>query len=159
MRRASIAVVFAIMVVTAALHSATRAPGLAGENRLRRVSTAIVTPVAERIPVFVEHTGTDAAGRVFVDGLKSGLQASSRFTLAASDQDARVVVVIVSVSPAQTRRIASAISLAYVANNEHRSLLASAARFVGRDRAAAMGKETVAELTAILDAYQAPDAQ
>ncbi len=114
----------------------------------------IIPPMVEKTRVYVEHTGSDAAGRAFVAGLKDGLRASKRFALADSDDSAAIVMVIVSVSPAPTTRVASAVSLAYVVNNEHRSLLASAARFVGRDRAQAMGRDTVNELTAIVTAYE-----
>ena len=108
---------------------------------------------ATRTSVFVSHTGTDAAGKAFVAGLRSAVKSSGRYSLSESEADASVVLVVVSVSPDTNQRVASAISLAYVANNEWRSLLGSAARFVGRERAESMGRATVDELTAVLAAY------
>ena len=148
MRRALL--VLALIVAVQAVPRFAQAPAFdAFATRAR-----IIPPIVEKTRVFVEHTGSDVAGRAFVTGLKDGIRTSKRFALADSDDSASIVMVIVSVSPAPTTRVASAVSLAYVINNEHRSLLASAARFVGRDRAEAMGRDTVNELNAILTAYE-----
>lgn len=109
-----------------------------------------------RIGVLVEHTGTDTAGRAFVSSLRGSLRTSSRFRLAESEDEAGLIVVVVSVTPAAPANLASAVSIAYVANNDWRSLLGSAARFVGRDQARSMGRATVDELAAILTAYENP---
>jgi hypothetical protein len=106
-----------------------------------------------RTSVFVGHTGSDAAGRAFVAGLRDAIRLSSQFTLAGVEDEAQLVLIAVSVSPASSERVASAVSLVYVANNEWRSLLGSAARFVGRDRAEAMGRAALKELTAVMAAY------
>lgn len=138
---------------------------------------------ADRLAVFVAHTGHDGAGLAFVQGFRESLRASSRFTLATSEDRAQLLVIVVSATPAGTiepvpvpgsaapgpppagslagaaaaalasRRSASAVSLAYVANNEWRSLLASGALFVGQDLAEQMGRDTVGELATVLDAY------
>ncbi len=129
-------------------------PGMAVAERPHTNEPSLsVTANAARTSVFVSHTGTDAAGAAFVAGLRGGIRASPQFRLTLSETDANLVLVVVSVSPASTGTVASAVSLAYVANNEWRSLLGSAARFVGRDRAESMGRATVAELLAVLAAY------
>jgi hypothetical protein len=119
----------------------------------RATGTVAITTEASRTSVYVGHTGKDAAGRAFVTGLRDAIRTSTQFRLVDAESDASLVLVVVSVSPTSTNRVASAVSLAYVANNEWRSLLGSAARFVGRDRAEAMGRATVAELSAVLAAY------
>jgi hypothetical protein len=121
-------------------------PAAAAEELPRSASAPAVT----RTKVFIDHTGQDPAGRTFVSGLRDALRASTQFTVVESEDDASLLLVVVSVSPSST---ASAVSLAYVANNEWRSLLGSAARFVGRERADAMGRATLAELSAVLAAY------
>jgi len=119
----------------------------------RETLAPAVTVSVARTSVFVGHTGADAAGRAFVSGLREGIRTSTRFRLAESEREANLVLVVVSVSPASAARAASAVSLVYVANNEWRSLLGSAARFVGRDRAEAMGRAAVTELSAVLAVY------
>ena len=115
--------------------------------------TASSRPELQKTAVFIDHTGTDAPGRAFVAALRAGLAASPQFTVAVQESDATVLIVVVSVSPEGAPGTASALSLAYVANTPWRSLLGSAVRFVGSDRAAAMGKDTVSELRAVLTAY------
>jgi hypothetical protein len=125
--------------------------GMAAEHPRDRAQPA--SPETARTSVFVGHTGSDTAGRAFVTGLRDAIRSSTQFTLAESEQDAQLVLIAVSVSPASAGRVASAVSLVYVANNEWRSLLGSAARFVGRDRAEAMGRAALGELTAVMAAY------
>ncbi len=137
------------------------APGLLRADEVPRVPIAPrSTPdaAAERIAIFVEHSGRDPAGRAFVTSLRESLRSSSRFRLSDAETGAGIIVIVVSVSPLQTAA-ASAVSLAYVANNEWRSLLGSAARYVGRDQAPAMGRATIEELTAVLAAYDPTTAQ
>ncbi len=109
-----------------------------------------------RTAIFVEHTGSDPAGRAFVGSLRKELGGSEKFQLAASERDAAVVLVVVSVSPQSTEGVASAVSIAYVANNEWHSLLGSSARFVGKDQAVTMGRTTVDELKTVLAEYLPP---
>jgi hypothetical protein len=127
------------------------APSIAAEHP-RPTASLRATDVV-RTSVFVGHTGSDAAGRAFVGGLRDASRQSSHFTLADVEADAQLVLIAVSVSTASAGRAASAVSLVYVANNEWRSLLGSAARFVGRDRAESMGRAALAELTAVMAAY------
>jgi hypothetical protein len=146
-----------LLALLLALHSA-HGPGADAAEVPR---AAIVPPAgaatpATRIGVLVEHTGTDTAGRAFVGSLRTSLRASSRFRLAESEDEAGLILVVVSVTPAPPANLASAISIAYVANNDWRSLLGSAARFVGRDQAQSMGRATVDELAAVLTAYEDP---
>lgn len=139
---------------------APRAPHVTVAAEVPRA--AIVPPAAAqpapaaRLGVFVEHSGSDRAGRAFVSSLRGGLRSSPRFRLAESEDDAGLILVVVSVTPPAPANLASAVSIAYVANNDWRSLLGSAARFVGRDSAQAMGLATIEELAAILAAYEAP---
>lgn len=142
MRR--IAALVALLALSTTVGAAERSKG---------TLTAVAVADAARTSIYIGHTGVDAAGVAFVNGIREGIRASNRFRLAASEREANVVLVVVSVSPASTGNAAAAVSLAYVANNEWRSLLGSAARFVGRDRAAAMGRESVRELSAVLAAY------
>lgn len=113
---------------------------------------------ADRIAVFVEHSGRDVVGRAFVDSLRTSLRASTRLRLSDEETDAGILVIVVSASPL-TDGAASAVSLAYVANNEWRSLLGSAARYVGKAQAPAMGRATVDELIAVLTVYDPTAAQ
>jgi hypothetical protein len=129
---------------------------LTGSARAASAATGPTTssrPELQKTVVFVEHTGTDAPGRAFVAALRAGLAASPQFTVAVQESDATLLIVVVSVSPEPSPGAASAVSLAYVANTPWRSLLGSAVRFVGADRAATMGKDTVSELRAVLTAY------
>lgn len=119
-------------------------------------TTGLTTPTRpdrEKTPVFVDHTGTDPAGRAFVAALRAGLAGSSQFRLAVQESDASLIIVVVSVSPDPAASTASAVSLAYVANTPWRSLLGSAVRFVGGERASTMGRDSVSELSAVLAAY------
>jgi hypothetical protein len=108
---------------------------------------------APRTSIFVDHAGSDVAGRAFVKGIRDSIRTSAQFRLAETEEEANLMLVVVSVSPVSPPRAASAISLAYVANNEWRTLLGSAARFVGRDRAEAMGRAVLPELSAVLAAH------
>lgn len=145
MRHFPIALALILAVLVAQSAAAAEVPR---ENRAPAASAN-----ATRTTVFVAHTGSDAAGLAFITGLRSAIQTSTQFRLVESEEDASVLVVVVSVSPSSTSGVASAISLAYVANNEWRSLLGTAARFVGRDRANAMGRATLSELSTVLAAY------
>ncbi len=103
--------------------------------------------------VFVTHAGSDATGLTFVTALRDALRGSGRYALAKTEAEANILLVVASTSPEPRLPAASAVSLAYVANNEWRSLLGSSAKFVGHTRAASMGRATVDELTAVLAAY------
>jgi hypothetical protein len=133
---------------------------LASVAAARDIPGAAQSPAVEaggvRTVVFVEHTGTDPAGAAYVKSLRTELGRSPSFQLATTEKDAAVLLVVVSVSPASTSGVASAVSIAYVANNEWHSLLGSSARFVGQDQAATMGRTTVDELKTVLEAYLPP---
>ena len=127
--------------------------GRSTAERLHADASITRSASSARTSVYVDHAGSDAAGRAFVKGIRDSIRSSQQFRLAEGEDDAMLVLVVVSVSPAPPNRVASAISLAYVVNNEWRTLLGSAARFVGRERAEAMGRDVLPELSAILAAH------
>jgi hypothetical protein len=83
-------------------HRIAEAVVAAGAQLVALLLSAAVTaaaPADPKTPIYVSHTGTDAVGASFVEGMKAALTRAPTATLAASADDADVVLLVTTMNP------------------------------------------------------------
>lgn len=93
------------------------------------------TPSAPAISVFVDHTGEDPVGQSVTFQLREALSRSQLYPLAATREEALLVVFLVSMDQEAcgVKQVSTVIAFSIITNNAARSHLYTGIQMAGRD--------------------------